>query len=439
MKSLPTVLCASLLGIALCGGSQAAVVGMSQPAQSITAERIGTLPVVQRAAWLDYLKRSEAQRAADKAALAAERKPGMPVPAPPAEDARHDGMPLDRDAAWYGTPEARHAADEIVSFQTPAGGWGKNQDRSGPLRLPGQAYVPNNISHYLAPGDFDTPKEADWNYVGTLDNNATTTELHFLALVAKATPGHDGDAYRDSFVRGIHYLLEAQFPNGGWPQVWPLEGGYHDAITYNDDAVTLAAALLTDVAENEDGDYNFISAALRGKAAAAAHHALDCILATQVKVDGHLTIWAQQHDALTLKPVAARNFEPAVLSSEESADLLVYLMSLPHPSAALQAAIHAGVAFLKKAAVYGYVYTSRNAPGGRHLVAQAGAGPIWARFYDGEPSRPVFGDRDKTIHDNVNELTLERRNGYSWYNADPKKALTAYDGWNKAHPPRKAH
>ncbi|MDE1986191.1 MAG: pectate lyase [Alphaproteobacteria bacterium] len=438
MKRLPIALCVSLLGIALCGGARAAVVGVSQPAQSITAERIATLPAKRRTAWLDYLKRSEAQRVADKAALAAERKPGMPVPAPPAEDARHDGMPLDRDAAWYGTPEARHVADEIVSFQTPAGGWGKNQDRSGPLRQPGQAYVPNNISHYLAPGDFDTPKEADWNYVGTLDNNATTTELHFLALVAKATPSPDGDAYRDSFVRGIRYLLEAQFPNGGWPQVWPLEGGYHDAITYNDDAVTLAAALLTDVAENEDGDYNFVSAALRAKAAAAARHALDCILATQVKVDGHLTIWAQQHDALTLKPVAARNFEPAVLSSEESADLLVYLMSLPHPSATLQTAIRAGVTFLKKAAVYGYVYTNRDAPGGRHLVVQSGAGPIWARFYDGEPSRPVFGDRDKTIHNDVNELTLERRNGYSWYNADPKKALTAYEAWSKAHPLGKA-
>ncbi len=437
MKRLPITalcLCAPLLGIAPYG-AQAAVVGMSLPAQSITAGRIVALPAKQRVVWLDYLKRSEAQRAADKAALAAERKPGMAIPPPPEENARSRSMPLDRDAAWYGTPEARHVADVIVSFQTPTGGWGKNQDRSGPLRLPGQAYVPNNISHYLAPGDFDAPKEPDWNYVGTLDNNATTTELHFLALVGRQTPGAAGDAYRDSFVRGIRYLLEAQFPNGGWPQVWPLEGGYHDAITYNDDAVTLAAELLTDVAGNQNGDYNFVSQTMRHKAAASARRALDCILATQVKVDGHLTIWGQQHDALTLQPVAARNFEPAVLSSEESADLLVYLMSLPHPSATLQAAIRAGVAFLRKAAITGSVYTGRDTPGGRNFVAQAGAGPLWARFYAADPKRPVFGDRDKTIHDDVNELTLERRNGYSWYNDDPQKALAAYESWSKAHPP----
>jgi len=41
------------------------------------------------------------------------------------------------------------------------------------------------------------------------------------------------------------YLLAAQFPNGGWPQVWPLEGGYHDAITYNDNAVIESPETLT--------------------------------------------------------------------------------------------------------------------------------------------------------------------------------------------------
>jgi PelA/Pel-15E family pectate lyase len=46
----------------------------------------------------------------------------------------------------------------------------------------------------------------------------------------------------------------------------------------------------------------------------------------------------------------------------------------------------------------------------------------------------VFGDRDKTIHDDVNELSLERRNGYAWFNTSPKKALDAYAVWKKAHP-----
>ena len=28
--------------------------------------------------------------------------------------------------------------------------------------------------------------------------------------------------------------------------------------------------------------------------------------------------------------------------------------------------------------------------------------------------KPVFGDRDKSLHDDVNDLSLERRNGYAW-------------------------
>jgi PelA/Pel-15E family pectate lyase len=414
--------------------AQAAIVGTNQPAQAISAARIAALPVAERAAWQAYLARSEAQRRADRAALATERKPGQTIPPPPDEDARSNSMPLDRDAAWYGSVQARHVADVIVSFQTPAGGWGKNQSRAGALRLPGQAYVPNNISHYLAPGDFDTPRDASWNYVGTLDNDATTTEMKFLARVASQVPGADGDAYRASFVHGVRYLLAAQFPNGGWPQVWPLEGGYHDAITYNDNAVTLAAEIMTAVGSDEG--YDFVPPDLRGQAADSARRALACILRTQVVVNGHRTLWAQQHDALTLSPVSARNFEPAVLATQESADLLVYLMSLPHPSPELVAAIHAGVRWLKASAITGYAWTGRDTPQGRELVVQAGAGPLWARYYTAETMRPVFGDRDKTIHDDVGELTRERRNGYNWYSDDPKKALALYDTWSKAHPAR---
>jgi hypothetical protein len=34
----------------------------------------------------------------------------------------------------------------------------------------------------------------------------------------------------------------------------------------------------------------------------------------------------------------------------------------------------------------------------------------------------------------MNELSLERRNGYNFYVTGPEKALKAYEKWNKAHP-----
>ncbi|MGD0442708.1 MAG: pectate lyase [Edaphobacter sp.] len=410
-----------------------AVIGTSKPAESITPARIASLPAKDRAAWTAYLDRSQKQMQVDRATLAAERIRGAPEPPLPKEGFSARTMPLNHDAAWYGTADARHIADVIVSFQTPAGGWSKNLDMSGAPRQRGQSYTPDNLSKHPSEDDFDTPKDPHWNYVGTLDNDATNTELHFLALVLAAAPGPDGEPYRASFLRGIRYLLAAQFPNGGWPQVWPLEGGYHDAITFNDNAVTESAETLSAVAEGA-GSYNFVPTELRRQAKAAADHALQCILATQIIVNGHRTVWAQQHDALTLAPVSGRNYEPAALSSGESADVLTYLMQLPNPSPAVVVAVNAGSAWLKNAAITGQEWVGgRGAPGGRHLEAKAGAGPIWARYYSISTGNPVFGDRDKTIHDDVNELSLERRNGYAWYSAGPQQVLDTYATWSKSH------
>jgi PelA/Pel-15E family pectate lyase len=420
-----------LLSLLVATPLSSAVISTSKPAESITAERIATLPGKDRRAWTEYLKRSQKQMQIDRATLASERRDEEPELLLPKEGFSARTMPLNRDAAWYGSPEARHIADVIVSFQTPAGGWSKNLDMSGAPRARGQSYTTDNLSKHPSVDDFDTPKDPHWNYVGTLDNDATNTELHFLALVSGATPGTDGDAYRKSFIRGIRYLLAAQFPNGGWPQVWPLEGGYHDAITFNDNAVTESAETLTAVAEGA-GNYAFVPTELRLDAQRAADHALQCILATQVVVKGQRTVWAQQHDALTLVPVSGRNYEPAALSSGESADVLVYLMQLPHPSPAVIVAVNAGIAWLKAAALTGQEWVGgRDTPGGRHLEAKAGAGLIWARYYSITTGLPIFGDRDKTIHDDVNELSLERRNGYAWYSAGPQQAIDAYAAWSK--------
>jgi PelA/Pel-15E family pectate lyase len=412
---------------------RSAVVGTSVPAESITATRIASLPKKNRAVWMAYLKRSQKQMQLDRATLAAERTAGAPEPAMPNPGFGGRTMPLNRDAAWYGTAEARHIADVIVSFQTPAGGWSKNLDMSGAPRVRGQSYTPDNLSKHPGADDFDTPRDPHWNYVGTLDNDATNTELHFLALVSGATPDASGEPYRVSFLRGVRYLLQAQFPNGGWPQVWPLEGGYHDAITFNDNAVTESAETLNAVAEGV-GNYAFVPTELRRSARMAADHALDCILATQVMVKGKRRVWAQQHDALTLAPVAGRNYEPAALSSGESSDVLMFLMKLPHPSPAVIMAINAGVAWLKVAAIMGQEWVGgRGTPGGRHLEAKAGAEPIWARYYSISTGLPIFGDRDKTIHDDVSELSLERRNGYAWYSSGPQQALDVHAMWSRLH------
>jgi hypothetical protein len=450
----------------------AAVIGKSTPAEPLTTERIHRLlHKGEQAPWLDYVARSRARMAADKRALAAEREGLKEIPPPPAQDSSARSIPLHRDAAFYRSAEARHIGDTILSFQTPAGGWSKNLNMAGPARLKGQSYATANLAPVDSPaGDFDKAADEKWHYIGTLDNDATNTELHFLAELAAAFPGRDGDAYRASFLRGVEYLLQAQYPNGGWPQIWPLEGGYHDAITFNDDAVTESAALLTLASRGERvihftpeeervleevkpvaasasavraaEDYSFVPAELQARAKAAAERALQCILATQLHVPAEggrgmvLAIWAQQNDPLTLAPVAARNFEPAALATGESARVMEYLMSLPQPSPDVVRAVDAAAAWFEAHKIMGYTWSGgRGTPGGRKLAASAGAGPLWARYDSLTTGRPIFGDRDQSIHDDVMEISLERRNGYAWFGEAPRHALSEYARWRVRHSP----
>ena len=411
----------------------ASVIGTNPPVEPINRERIAQLPAAERSAWLSYLDRSKRQRQADKDAFQAElKRAGLAKPTEPPHGYSARSIPLERDTAWYASAEARHIADVIVSFQTPAGGWGKNTDMSKELRQPGEKYGPDNLSKYLAPGDFDAPLEPEWNYIGTIDNDATTTQLNFLAKVTAAADSKVGASYRASYLRGIDYLFAAQFPNGGWPQVWPLEGGYHDAITYNDDAVTQVVELMGNTAEGKD-EYAFVPEETRARAKASFERGIRCILASQIVVNGKPTVWSQQVDALTLKPVSARNFEPPAQCAGESAALMLLLMNqLPHPTAAEQRAIRAAAAWFRKTAIYGQSW--ERGPDGRQLVPKPGAGPIWARYYQTGTDIPVFADRDKTIHDNVSELSKERRNGYSWYSAESQRALDRFAQWNLEHP-----
>jgi hypothetical protein len=44
---------------------------------------------------------------------------------------------------------------------------------------------------------------------------------------------------------------------------------------------------------------------------------------------------------------------------------------------------------------------------------------------------PVFGDRDKIIHDNVNELSPKRRKGYKWSPLTRNTPLKRFEKWDQ--------
>ena len=67
------------------------------------------------------------------------------------------------------------------------------------------------------------------------------------------------------------------------------------------------------------------------------------------------------------------------------------------------------------------------------MVPKQDAGPICARYYQVGTDLPVFGDCDKSIHDDVNELSRERRNGYNWFSPEPQRTLECFDEWSREH------
>jgi PelA/Pel-15E family pectate lyase len=411
----------------------AAVIGTNTPAQPLTRERIAALPPALRPVWREYLERSERQMQADRAFLQNElRTNGLTKPAVPREVKGVKGIVLKHHAAWYGRPEARRIAGIIVSFQTPAGGWSKNLNLTSSNRAPGEAFAPDNNSAFLSARDFDRPPDTDWNYVGTFDNDATTTELRFLARVVTADPEHSA-VFRSSFFRGLDYIFAAQYPNGGWPQVWPLQGGYHDAVTLNDDAMLNVLTLLHDVAAGAN-QFVFVPAGVRVQARASFQRGLDCLLACQRVVQGRRTVWCQQYEPLSLRPTSARNYEMPALTSGESAHIVLFLMQLPQPDSRVAAAIRAAVAWFEVAKLNNVAFRG-TAWDGRMLVSAPGKGPIWSRYYQIGANRPIFGDRDKSIHDNVNEISRERRKGYSWFNEVPKRVFEHFRRWSRKNPP----
>jgi PelA/Pel-15E family pectate lyase len=380
---------------------------------------------------MDYLRRSERQLRADQAGLNAEMLGhGLKQCTSPPEGRGVRGIPLEHATDWYGGTEALRLADIIVSFQTPAGGWSKNLDMTQHPRAPGERWAHGNASHFASAGDFDRPFAVDWNYVGTFDNDATITQLRYMAKVVAATGEKARAKYRSAFLRGLDYVFASQYPNGGWPQVWPLEGGYHDAITYNDDAIINILTLLQDIADAKR-DFGFVPQSARVRAQKCVALGIDCILATQIIVNGHRTCWCQQHDPLTLEPTSARNYEMPCVSSAESAAIILFLMRLPKPDAHVVTTVHAGAEWFEKTRLVNVTYR-RTDPEPRLVPATGSA--LWSRYYQIATDKPIFGDRDKTIHDQVEEISLERRRGYGWFRDTPAGVLEKYSKWAKEHP-----
>ena len=144
---------------------------------------------------------------------------------------------------------------------------------------------------------------------------------------------------------------------------------------------------------------------------------------------------------MTLKPAWARKFEPASICNKESADLVIFLMSIDHPKKEIIDAIQNAVVWFQESKIYNtreitiraprVVTTFRVSETDKIVVKDSSAVPIWTRYYELKTHRPMFCDRDSKIVYTLAEVSRERRAGYGWYLYDPQQVINKYPEWQK--------
>ena len=315
---------------------------------------------------------------------------------------------LQNPPEWFRTPEAAYAAANILSYQAANGGFPKNIDTAAGLY---------------------TGDPAD--LLPTFDNSATTDELRFLGHIYAATKI---EKYRTAFLKGVDCVLEAQYPTGGWPQSYPPgHNDYDHYITFNDGAMARLMFFLKEI--SEDPTYSFLDDDRRARCEQAWNRGVQCILKCQIRVNGRLTAWCQQHDEFDFSPRGARTFEPVALTTNESVGIIHVLMNDNHPTPEIIQSVDAGVAWLKSVTLYHLRVDDRpqkDTPRGfeRYIVYDPSAPPIWARYYEIGTNRPIFCGRDGIVRYDLSEIEIERRTGYQWYKYWPRDLVNSqYAVW----------
>ncbi len=326
---------------------------------------------------------------------------------------------MKKDDAYFQSSEGMQFLENVLSFQNSDGGFPKN-------------YVLNQPRPTTRPqGRLPIDQFGEWNSTSTIDNSATFTEIRLLARGFRMTKNA---AFRDAAIKGIDFLIANQYPNGGWAQRFPVpEKGYHKHITYNDNAMTGVMILMKDVAAGKT-DFDFADPKLRSKAETSFLKGIDCILKTQIRVNGKLTAWCQQHDYQTLSPVEARKFEPACICSSESVSIIRLLMSIEKPSREVKESISAAVQWLDDVKITGKKlerFTAENGKPDMRLIDDPAAGPIWSRMYEIGTNKPIFGSVDGKIYYDWMQITQERRTGYAWYRPFAANLFQQHEQWLK--------
>ena len=325
------------------------------------------------------------------------------------------------DQQRYQKTEIAKIADNILLYQKANGGWPKNYDMLAILSHEQKQTVLASATALNT----------------TFDNGTTHSQIEYLSKAFSIL--HD-DRYKSACLRGIDFVLSAQYDNGGWPQFYPDTSGYRKYITFNDGAMIGVMSVLRNILQGKPF-YSYVDNGRRERIRKAFTRGLDCIPQCQIVNNGRPTAWGQQHDNIDLRPRDARTYELPSVCGGESAEIVRFLMNLDAPSEGVIASVQNTIAWFESKKIYGIRVQVIDAPLAhfkyctvnfeRIVVKDSSATPIWARFYELDTERPLFCGRDGKVVYSLAEVERERRTGYGWYTYAPDEVLKKYPIWRK--------
>ncbi|MET0411843.1 MAG: pectate lyase, partial [Polyangiaceae bacterium] len=199
---------------------------------------------------------------------------------------------------------AEQVAQALIAAQRPSGGWNYVFDFAGQASLDEwYATVARNAwrleEFHLQPDN------------STFDDACTAVAGQFMLRMAME---RGNAAYRASFQRVLELILVSQYPDGGWPQRYPLQPDYTRWLTFNDDVIGQNIELLV-MASVALGDAELARRARAG---------FDCMRALQGPAPQ--AGWSLQY-TLEGRPASARSFEPRALATHTTATNVQQLLS----------------------------------------------------------------------------------------------------------------
>ncbi|MDP8911984.1 MAG: pectate lyase [Pseudomonadota bacterium] len=209
------------------------------------------------------------------------------------------------DEYYYGAAEK--AAGALIWGQHRSGGWNYFIDFAGP----------SSTKHWYETIGRNAWRMEEFQHYAdnaTFDDMGTSEAAQFLLrlYLEKRDP-----RYRPGLERAVDFVLDSQYPIGGWPQRWPYDPSYPEYqkyITFNDDVAAENVKFLVMVYQSL-GDTRALD---------AIHRGMNIYLLTQQGPPQ--PGWALQY-TLDLKPAAARSYEPNALHTATTAGNVEQLMN----------------------------------------------------------------------------------------------------------------